>query len=395
MSLFHSPNVVTNGLVLYYDMNNTKKSFKGAPTTNFITSPEDFSNGSYWDKTTYPVTVNANVINAPDNTLTGDLLLNGSGLIIQGIATSTTGTGQLTASVYVKYHSASYFTLNCYYNGDTEVNISFNPSTGTCDAGGTMTYTGNGWYRCSHQIPARVNAGTTVLFRVWPGGRGVGGSLGCYFWGAQLETGSYVTPYVSGTRSNTQALIDLTGNNTITANSLTYASNNTFSFNGSSNVCTIPNNTIFDTQTPTVEVWMKTNALTQNGFWFEKGTVNTEYSLFQEGANIVWRQYFSNTSTLSSLYATSSSFINTSNYFQIVGTYESGNRRLYVNSNLANSDTQTGTINYNANGMTIGSYNSGGYFFNGTIAIIKVYNRALSANEVKQNFNALKGRFDL
>lgn len=391
MALVHSPSIITNGLVLYYDMYNTKKSFLGKPTTNFVSAPEDLSNAA-WDKTTYPVTVTANAIESPDGTMTADLAVN-SNLYFQSISTTTTGTGQLTASVYAKYHSATYFTLNCYYSGDTEVNISFNLTTGTCDAGGTMTYVGNGWYRCSHQIPARVNAGTTVWYRIWPGGRGLTNTLGCYFWGHQLEASSFVTSYTATSRSTTTALVDLTGNNTITATSLTYASDNTFSFNGSSNVCTIANNTILDTQTPTVEVWMKTNALSQNGFWFEKGTVNTEYSLFQEGANIVWRQYFSNTSTLSSLYATSSSFINTSNYFQIVGTYESGNRRLYVNSNLANSDTQTGTINYNANGMTIGSYNSGGYFFNGNIAIVKVYNRALSAAEVKQNFNALRGRF--
>jgi hypothetical protein len=31
----------------------------------------------------------------------------------------------------------------------------------------------------------------------------------------------------------------------------------------------IPNNTNLDTQTPSVEVWIKTNATSQNGFWFE------------------------------------------------------------------------------------------------------------------------------
>ena len=47
------------------------------------------------------------------------------------------------------------------------------------------------------------------------------------------------------------------------------------------NYARIPNNTILDTQTPSVEVWIKTNTTNQNGFWFEKGTVNSQYSLFQ------------------------------------------------------------------------------------------------------------------
>jgi len=32
---------------------------------------------------------------------------------------------------------------------------------------------------------------------------------------------------------------------------------------------------------------------------------------------------------------------------------------------------------------------------NGTVAYILVYDRALSSDESRQNFNALKGRFDL
>ena len=45
----------------------------------------------------------------------------------------------------------------------------------------------------------------------------------------EVNTGTAnATPFVAGTRSNTQAVIDLTGLNTVTANSLTYSSDNTF-----------------------------------------------------------------------------------------------------------------------------------------------------------------------
>ena len=49
----------------------------------------------------------------------------------------------------------------------------------------------------------------------------------------------------------------------------------------------MPNNTTLDTQTPSVEVWIKTNATSQSGFWFEKGTVNTQYSLFQSSVTLL------------------------------------------------------------------------------------------------------------
>jgi hypothetical protein len=160
----------------------------------------------------------------------------------------------------------------------------------------------------------------------------------------------------------------------------------------------IQNNILLDTQTPTVEVWIKTNATTQNGFWFEKGTVNTQYSLFQEGSIIQWRQRLTN-GNLVNLSTTTANFININNWYQVVGTFISGNRRLYINGLLVNSDTLSGTIAINSGGMSIGVYGgysgSRGYYYNGNLSNVRIYNRVLSADEVLQNYNATKGRFNL
>jgi hypothetical protein len=157
----------------------------------------------------------------------------------------------------------------------------------------------------------------------------------------------------------------------------------------------IPNNTNLDTQTPSVEVWIKTNATNQQGFWFEKGTVNTQYSLFQEGTNIQWRQHYG--AGYTNLSTDTATYINTSNWYQVVGTFISGRRRLYINGNLVNSDTQAGTISTNSGGMSIGVYGgySGarGYYYNGNLAICRVYNKELTSAEILQNYNATKGRF--
>jgi len=47
------------------------------------------------------------------------------------------------------------------------------------------------------------------------------------------------------------------------------------------------------------------------------------------------------------------------------------------------------------NNICIGAYASdnGNYHFDGSISIVQVYNRELSIDEVKQNFNAQRGRF--
>ena len=183
-------------------------------------------------------------------------------------------------------------------------------------------------------------------------------------------------------------------------NSPAYSSSNLgfLTFDGVNEIATSGYNTALDTQTPTVEVWVKTNATSQNGFWFEKGSVNTQYSLFQEGTNIQWRQRLADT-TLTNLSTTTASFMNTSGWFQVVGTYTSGSRILYINGVQVNSDGQGGALATNSSGMSIGAYggNSGSnsYWYNGALSICRVYNRALSAAEVLQNFNATRGRYGL
>jgi hypothetical protein len=204
----------------------------------------------------------------------------------------------------------------------------------------------------------------------------------------------------SGTACNDISTSNLSGE---LVNSPPYSSsinNKFFSFNGATNsrLIRVPNSTLLDTQTPSVEVWIKTNETTQNGFWFEKGTVNSQYSLFQESNTIYWRQNFG---TFNQLITTTNTVagINKSSWFQVIGTFITGSRKLYVNGILKNSDSQTGTIATNNGGMSIGAYGgysgSRGYYYDGNIAIVRVYNRELSASEILFNYNALKGRFGL
>lgn len=166
-------------------------------------------------------------------------------------------------------------------------------------------------------------------------------------------------------------------------------------FDFSNDYIKIPNSTALDTQTPSVEVWIKTDATTQNGFWFEKGVVNSQYSLFQEGTSIQWRHNIGGITDLTTNAV--SVGINTNDWFQVVGTYISGSRKLYINGVLKDSDTQSGTISTNSGGMSIGVYGgyagSRGYYYNGKIAVVRVYTKELSSSEVLQNYNALKTRF--
>jgi len=175
---------------------------------------------------------------------------------------------------------------------------------------------------------------------------------------------------------------------------------NKFTFNGSNTVIIIPELSRLNAQTLTIESWVNIPSLSQNGFIFEKGNVNTQYSLFFDAGNpnILFRQNFGG-SYADLTVSTNSISINTWNH--IVGTFTNGNRRIYINSILAASDTQAGTISTNTNGCSIGAYGgfNGGrnYYLNGSISTIRVYNRVLSPTEIYTNYKtqaaSVFGRF--
>ena len=71
---------------------------------------------------------------------------------------------------------------------------------------------------------------------------------------------------------------------------------------------------------------------------------------------------------------------------------DSGNVVWYGNGQQLNTDTVTAGASIGF--WAIGAYIGGGHAFNGKIGPVHIYTRALSAQEVKQNYNALKGRFN-
>jgi len=157
-----------------------------------------------------------------------------------------------------------------------------------------------------------------------------------------------------------------------------------------------PNDTSLDNQSFSVEVFARTNSLSQNGFWFEKGTVNTQYSLFQSGSVILFRSDPNNTNMIN---ITTANYLNTTDWFHIVGTCTSGSQVLYIDGVSVGTGTTSGTFSTNSGGMSIGAYGgySGNksYYYNGDIGVVRVYSKVLSQVEVQQNFQALRGRYEL
>ncbi len=84
--------------------------------------------------------------------------------------------------------------------------------------------------------------------------------------------------------------------------------------------------------------------------------------------------------------------IQTNKWVNICGTFDGLNIKLYINGELVGTQPLTGSINSQGIGR-ISGYDNNAESWSGAIEQFQAYDRALSANEVKQNYNALKGRY--
>lgn len=163
---------------------------------------------------------------------------------------------------------------------------------------------------------------------------------------------------------------------------------------------TIPNSTLLDGQFFSIEVWIKTNNTNQNGFYFSKGEVNTQYALFQESTSLKSR-INNGVTWVDTISVTTSSFMNTTSWYQVVHTHTSAIQRLYINSSLIATGTTVANVPTTTGGQSIGAYGGvagaggRGYYFDGSIAIVRIYNRVITSREVIKNYNFHKARFGL
>lgn len=83
------------------------------------------------------------------------------------------------------------------------------------------------------------------------------------------------------------------------------------------------------------------------------------------------------------------------NHYIATYDYGTGRRATYYNGTLL-AQNVSGVTNTSASVFMIGAFNLLGsptYYFNGRIAFVKIYNRALTAQEILQNYNATKSRY--
>jgi hypothetical protein len=186
----------------YYDVNGTLKK----SSYNLLLRSEEFDNG-YWSLQNNSGSASkgsANIIAAPDGTVTGDEFISGTGQY-DGVRSNSTSvpddSNPYTASVYLKAGGVTSFRLRLRFIGGTTADgsVFFNLSTGSVtsesSATGTITSVGNDWYRVTATRSNNGTGNTNAQIFIYSDQQA--GNF--YLWGAQLEKGTYAGDYAKTT----------------------------------------------------------------------------------------------------------------------------------------------------------------------------------------------------
>jgi hypothetical protein len=212
-----------------------------------------------------------------------------------------------------------------------------------------------------------------------------------------LDAGNYASYPTTGTK-----WVDTSGNynnGTLTNGPVwSNTSGGTITFDGVDDYINIPNgftNTLKGKQYWTASIWVKVSSWGSNNDAYPVlvsiGANQGQYSeLYLEigSANQYYMAYAGD-------FASGSFTTNLNQIYNLVYMKDGSSFKLYSNGVLIDTQTGKNSVSSVDGDLWIGRFKTGDYELNGNIYNFTMYDRALSASEILQNYNALKGRFGL
>jgi hypothetical protein len=389
MSHHRGPKTLTQDLVFHYDTGNVK-SFAGEPTTNFVDTIANYHGGSI--STSYAngqYQTSALVINGIDNGVpsrnysrfTGTTSDNNSQTYwtISGPLVVNEANQTATFSVYLKGTGTCHLAI--YYDG------------GGYLVGPDITLTST-WTKYS----ITKTFGTFTTYH-WVAVRGIVTTTDVYISSAQWERKSHPTPFASGTRSNTQSLIDLSRNRTISVSGASFDSSGMIVFDGTDDAIPITTPPNFSgSGSWTMNTWFKINGAPSSTTYMN---VIVDMDPTGGSANMIcvnWSdmmlQYRSR--PVGGSYTTINGSVLSQGvwYNATVVRYGTNETKMFLNG-VQDGGTYSGNLPAgNQSFFNIGRWTDGTVYTNASIPIVSIYNRALTPDEVFRNYVSLKSRFE-
>jgi hypothetical protein len=385
--------IIQNGIVFHYDTVNVK-SYKGQPTTNLNSDPFALSGnpGSVsWGGYEYNITRTNDI---PNNAMADispywiKCVCNGTSsgrAAVLGVGSLTTGVDYcISAYVFTGTSNITSIAWNSHNGG---VSLDYGASSyGSSDVSRIKRI-----YRIFRSV-----AGSQLEVLQTNGSVSVGDTF--YITGVQCEQQSYPTQLVSGTRSNTNGLVDLTGNCTVNLNSSSFDSSANITFNGSS--CVTVDDTAAIALSGDKSFCMWINLAADSGGCGFGGKSNGTVAGMSLGYGWNSNGFMSlNWNSSNSPYLAKDLTRDVGKWVYLAAVQSGGTRYIYAMdaSGIRSSSASGGTHSWsNSLPLKIGRINDHTAMPSGTkIDYVSVYNRALTQDEVLQNFNRTKSRFGM
>jgi hypothetical protein len=382
-------------LVFGYDLGDARNSYKGEPTTNLVEYSEQQNRADYytealpgWD------THEGSFIVDPINK-------------IPGYTNRSIKMTCVNANVY-KSHFGNTLT-----NGQTYT-VSFWAKGNTAGTYGNLMLGEGMWGQGGGYISIEPPGGTalTTEFQRYKYTFTLSYPTGYYYFstylyidgqvvwltGFQFENKEHATQYLpcngaTTTRSATQGLIDLKGNSTIDLTNVSFDSNAQMTFDGSNDYASVAYSTALNTPTgATYEIMLYPQGA---GEFLSRGKSDSgtdpDNPRFYVGSN--GSLYFDWSLTGADTYVdTPASAATLNNWNHIVGVVSPGDQlRIYVNGSEVTyntiSRTVPATVPNTTDPLIIGGATWVPRYFTGKVGAVRLYSRALTASEIRSNFD--------
>ena len=366
------------GTNLVPDVNNFNSAFEVTTTTGLADDPAGRSNAVRFTKTT-------------DTTPRYGFQTCGSATL--------SGNTDYVISLFYKYDGHA-FTSSIEYNNSGHFDLSWVCNLNIAESGvtiasnanctGKVVAYSNDWYRVDVELTTGASPSGNPQYLVKIQGDTGTSLLVAY---AQLEQASSVGPLVPtfGSAQNSPVLLPqgLTAGRDITGVNLfeNVRKQGALNLDGNS-WAEVHDNASVDVSEITAEGWMYAESVTSANNriinkW-DSGYPERSFQLYGQNNTINWML-----SDGSAAYSITGGTLTQGEWYHVVGTYDGTTQKIYLNGVQVASTALSITLKQSSFKVMLGGYTTGLYSLN-PIAQPRIYNRALTAEEVQRNYDAGK-----
>lgn len=413
----NGPDIVDDSLAFYLDA----ASGKSYPDYNLISYSQDFTN-AYWSNN--EVVIQSTNELAPDGTYTATRLADANTAAYRAIYRTITipaDASSYNVSLYIrktKGATSSTAGVNVTFSGGTGKNyyVRFNTDTGNFKTIGDTALSTNvnsDYWRLSFTVSnnGAANNNTSMTLYFYPaagpydhvGGDSITSTGSHTIWGMQVTRGTELLPYRTtlSTRRDTWTDLSSANNNGTVLNGLGFSANNKgcMVFDGVDDYVMMYNATNYNSAVRTVIAWVNSSNYARDTAVFGPSSNGADnwlgFGQITAGDN---RAYVATTESadVNNGYLVGTTLLTNNTWYQLACTLNTNLVTLYVNGKEEASYSYSWTVGVWKNQLAVGRRGDVSQrYFLGNMGNVSGYYRVLSANEIKQNFNALRGRYGI